>query len=224
MHKLQEAFREAAGREFAMVPAESELDYRFSRRFERSMRRIIHAQVHGYWMMVNTAAKRAAVAAAIILLLLTSALAIKPIRERVIQFFVEVYEDYFEIRFGREEKDDIDPTPEPMVRYTLFNLPNGYEEIEHIELPSLLWTHWRDENGNSISLQQELGTQEIIVDYEGKYLDTIYSGFQEIKYQKNNHATSFCWEQNEYIFLLTIYEDLPINQMLDILLSLKVKE
>ena len=107
MHKLQEAFREAAGREFAMVPAESELDYRFSRRFERSMRRIIHAQVHGYWMMVNTAAKRAAVAAAIILLLLTSALAIKPIRERVIQFFVEVYEDYFEIRFGREEKDEV---------------------------------------------------------------------------------------------------------------------
>ena len=124
MSNLQEAFREAARREFAAVPDETELDYVFSRKFERRMRRIIRAQVHGYWHMVNTLGKRIAIAAAILVMLLTSVMAIKPIRERVIKFFIEVYEDYFEITFGSNTSGDLDPAPKDMPKYTFSKLPS----------------------------------------------------------------------------------------------------
>ena len=224
MYELREAFREAARREFAMVPAEEELDYVFSDRFERSMRRMIRAEAYGYWNLINTTAKRVAIAAAIILMLLSTAMAIKPIRERVIQFFIEVYEEYFEIRFGKEEKDDIDPTPQPMVRYTLTELPEGYEEVEVMEMEHLIWTHWQNEVGNSISLQQETGTHEIKSHNHEKEQDTITIDGMNIVHQKEYSTEAFFWEQNGYVFVLNIHNDsMSTDQALKIILSLEEK-
>lgn len=209
MYELREAFREAARREFAMVPAEEELDYVFSDRFERRMRRMIRAQAHGYWNLINTTAKRVAIAAAIILMLLSTAMAIKPIRERVIKFFIEVYEDYFEIRFGEEEKDDIDPTPKPMVRYTLTELPEGYEEVSFIESEQLLWTEWRNPDGEIITLQQESGTQEITIDNLTHGTEMIEIDSLILFYKDHEEADSYTWEENGYTFFLTTYSSIP---------------
>ena len=150
MYELREAFREAARREFAMVPAEEDLDYVFSNRFEQSMRRMIRAEAHGYWNLINTTAKRVAIAAAIILMLLSTAMAIKPIRERVIKFFVDVYEEYFEIHFGEEDSWDLPERTEPMVRYTLTQLPEGYVEVEFMELEHFLRTEWMNSEKPSL--------------------------------------------------------------------------
>ncbi len=221
MSELKEAFREAARREFAMVPPEAELHWVFSPRFERKMRRLIHAQEHGYWNLINTAAKRAAIVAAILVLLLTSVMAIKPVRQRVIQFFVDVYEEYFEIRFGEEEKDDIDPTPQPMVRYTLTELPEGYEEVEYIDSEHFLWTCWKNKDGRGIYLKQELGTQEIKLDSnQAQQLIIEHSEIKLICYKYNGSA-SYIWEQDNYLFSLTVHEYLQEEQILSMIDSLK---
>ena len=220
MYELREAFREAARREFAMVPTEEELGYVFSSRFEHKMRRMIRAEAHGYWNLINTTAKRVAIAAAIIIMLLSTAMAIKPIRERVIQFFVEVYEEYFEIRFGEEEKDDIDPTPQPMVRYTLTELPEGYEEVEFMELEHLMWTSWQNKEGSGISLLQEMGTHEIVVDNKMELELIQYNDFT-IAYQIEKGTTTYIWEQDGYVFYLTTYEDWELETVLDMITSIK---
>lgn len=224
MSNLQEAFRESVAREFASIPDESELHYVFSRRFERKMRRMIRAQVHGYWRLVNTAAKRAAVAAAIILLLLTSAMAIKPIRERVIKFFVEVYEEYFEISFGESTPKDLPELTEPIKRYSISELPQGYREVEHQESDMMFWTHWRDEANNSISLHQESGTQDIVLDNsttEPKIV--IYNNLKIIMYE-NQGAQVHCWEQFGYVFKLTTYEPFSDEEIQNMIFSLKIIE
>lgn len=221
MYELREAFREAARREFAMVPAESELDYVFSDRFERRMRRMIRAEAHGYWNLINTTAKRVAIAAAIILMLLSTAMAIKPVRERVIKFFIEVYEEYFEIRFGEEEKDDIDPTPRPMVRYTLTELPEGYEEVRFDRLEHVFWTRWRNQDGSELSLTQETGTHEIIVDDNGSEIGHIEHQYLEIVCHQHKGTNVFVWEQDQYVFKLTVYSSLEIEEVIKIIDSLK---
>lgn len=221
MSELQNAFREAARQEFAAVPAEAELDYIFSARFERRMQHMIRAQAHGYLHLVNTSAKRFFIAAAIIFLLLSSVLAIKPVRQRVIRFFVEAYEECFEIRFGEKDQDDIDPTPYTMERYTLTYLPEGYEEVEFITLDSLLWTHWRNEDGNSISLQQEPGTQEITLNAAlGEIVQLEHNGLR-ITYQESSNSRIFVWEQDEYIFHLSIHKNLPTEEGLRMIESIK---
>ena len=221
MSNLQEAFREAAGREFAMVPDETELDYIFSRKFERKMRRIIRAQVHGYWMMVNTAAKRVAVAVAIIVMLLTSVMAIKPIRERVIKFFVDMYEEHFEIHFGEEESWDLPERTEPMVRYTLTELPTGYYEVNILELRALIWTDWMNEEGKGISLKQEPGTQEITLDITNAQ-QRIVIGEIEIAHYQYDSSETFVWEQYGYIFYLSIHDKLPIEQIMVMISSITI--
>ena len=222
MSNLQEAFREAARREFAMVPEESELDHVFSLRFERKMRRIIRAQVHGYWMMVNTAAKRVAVAVAIIIMLLTTAMAIKPIRERVIKFFIEVYEDYFEIHFGTNTTDDIAPASTDMARYTLTLLPEGYNEIEFISSDTALWTYWQNSYGQIISLHQDAGAQEIVMDNTGMLPHIIQHEQLEIKYQRTTNMDTFIWSEYDYIFHLTVYEEFTDAQILQLIDSLDI--
>ena len=221
MSELQNAFREAARREFASVPAEAELDYKFSARFERKMQYMIRAQAHGYLHLVNTAAKRFFIAAAIIFLLLSSVLAIKPVRQRVIQFFVEVYEEYFEIHFGEKESWDLPERTEPMERYTLTYLPEGYDEVEFLALDSLLWTHWRNDTENSISLQQEPGTQEITMDAAlGEIIQLEYNGLR-ISYQESSNSQIFVWEKGEYIFHLVIHKSLSVEEGLHMIESVK---
>lgn len=221
MSNLQEAFREAARREFATVPDENELDYTFSPGFQRKMQRIIRAQVHGYWNMVNTLGKRIAIAAAIIVMLLTTAMAIKPIRERVIQFFVRVYEDYFEVSFGEKTENDMNPTPEPMVRYTLTKLPTGYIEDQFLEYEHLLWTSWKTPDGLGITLQQEQGTQAVVFDNNGGYPNHIIHNDLDLYYLECDSAMGFVWSQYGNLFSLTVYESMSIHEILDIVDSLE---
>lgn len=221
MSELQSAFREAARREFASVPAEAELDYIFSARFERKMQCMIRAQAHGYLYLVNTAAKRFFIAAAILFLLLSSVLAIKPVRQRVIQFFVDAYEEYFEIRFGENARDDLDPTPQAMERYTLTYLPEGYEETAFYEWDSMLWTEWCNARSNKIVLMQESGTQEISLDAALREIVQIeHNGFS-ISYQTSIDSHIFVWVQGEYIFHLVIHNSLSAEEGLLMINSLK---
>lgn len=223
MTDLQEAFREAARREFAMVPDENELDYTFSPGFQRKMQRIIRAQVHGYWNMVNTLGKRIAIAAAIIVMLLTTAMAIKPIRERVIQFFVEVYEEYFSVTFGEKESGDIYSDPEQMIRYTLSWVPEGYCEVTRNELEALLTTVWTSDKNKDIMLIQGAGTHHITLNYTGEPLTVIELGALSIKQQCQTDTNVFIWEQDGCIFYLTIPTNIPQDEALQMITSLKQK-
>ena len=221
---LQEAFREAARREFAMVPNESELDYTFSPGFQRKMQRIIRAQVHGYWNMVNTMGKRIAIAAAIIVMLLTTAMAIKPVRERVITFFIEVYEDFFEIRFGTEQKNDLDPVATSMTRYALTFVPDGYIEIDCLELETIIHTTWQNSTGFRITLQQEPGTNEITLDNIEVQPIIINHNSLRILHQQFNDTSMFIWDNDNYIFYLTIYEDFSLEDVLSMIDSVVEKK
>lgn len=223
MSELQEAFREAARREFSMVPAEEDLHWVFSRRFERRMRRIIRAQEYGYWNLVNTTAKRAAIVAAIIVMLLSSVMAIRPIRERVIKFFVDVYEEYFEIHFGEEESWDLPERTEPMVRYTLTELPEGYEEVEFLELEHVLWTSWQNEDGYGISLQQESGTQEITINIMDERSYKTRIGELEVLCQEFDDVRIYVWEEDGYIFYLALYETFLEEQIAEMIMSVTKK-
>lgn len=223
MYELRDAFREAANREFAMIPPENELHHVFSPRFERKMRRLIRAEAKGYWKLIDTAAKRAVLVAALIAALLSTALAIRPVRQRVIQFFVEVYEEYFEIRFGREERGDIDPNPHTMERYTLTEIPDGYEETRFMEYEQFLRTDWENENGDKIILQQELGTQEIIMNGKGNDLDYYGCGELEIGRKQDLDTKIFIWEQDGYLFSMNVYEDFSLEKIAQMIGSLEKK-
>lgn len=223
MTDLQEAFREAARREFAMVPDENELDYTFSPGFQRKMQRIIRAQVHGYWNMVNTLGKRIAIAAAIIVMLLTTAMAIKPIRERVIQFFVEVYEEYFSITFGEKESGDLYPVVEDITTYTLSQIPDGYKEVVSYQIDTILFTIWKNEDGQDILLSQGIGSQEITLDHTSDNLIIINHNDLLISHLVLAEANSFVWEQNGYVFQLMVSDNISLNETLEMIDSLTTK-
>lgn len=228
MSNLQEAFREAARREFAMIPPEEEIEWEFSPRFERKMRRLIRANNYGYWNLINTSAKRAACIAALIVLLLSTAMAIRPIRERVIQFFIEVYEDFYEITFGEEESDDLyaapDPASETMTRYTLAQLPEGYYENNFLEVDSILHTTWQNNDGFKIVLDQEFGARKIVWDHNDNEPIAVEHGELYITYQSYNGTHSFMWEEHGYVFYLTLYEEIPMEEILNMIDSLTEAE
>lgn len=223
MTDLQEAFREAARREFAMVPDEDELDYTFSSGFQRKMRRIIRAQIYGYWQFVNTTAKRITCVAAIIVMLLTTAMAIKPVRERVIKFFVEVYEDYFSVTFGEEKRGDLYSTPVPITRYTLSWFPEEYVETEYTESDVLLTTVWMD-NEKCIMLNQSVGTHETTLDHIAEKIEEFEYKDLIIRHLTLSQSNAFVWDKYGYIFQLLVPDDLPLDVALQMIDSLIVEK
>ena len=223
MSNLQEAFREAARREFAMVPAEEALDYTFSPGFQRKMRRIIRAQAHGYWQLVNTTAKRIACIAAIIMMLLTTAMAIKPVRERVIKFFVEVYEEYFSVTFGEEENRDLERTPTHMELYSFSYLPDGFYLTNRIATDSFYRTDWQKREGYPIILLQEPASHNIVIDNNGTSLIDLSHNDLSLLYYHSEDTYVFLWEQYECIFHLTIYEKLTLDEILEMIDSLRIE-
>lgn len=220
MSYLQEAFREAARREFDMIPEEEEIEYSFSPKFLRKMRGLLRAEAYGYWKYVNTAAKRVAIAVAIIVMLLTSAMAIKPVRERVIKFFVEVYEEYFSITFGEKESGDLYAATEPMTRYTISWLPEGYIETKFVEKDVLYTTVWKNQEDIPILLNQTTGTQETTLDHVSDDMCEFDDSELSIRYLSMNGQGTYVWEQNGYIFQLLVPDGISMDTALQMIHSL----
>lgn len=85
----------------ATFPADNKIEpYKFSSLFEKKMNRLIRAQRKPYYSMVNTIGKRVAVIIIAIFIILTSTvLNVKALCDPVINFFIEVYEEFSRINF-----------------------------------------------------------------------------------------------------------------------------
>ena len=153
-------------------------------------------------------------------MLLTTAMAIKPIRERVIRFFVEIYEEYFAVTFGAEESGDLYYPPEPMTRYTLSWVPTGYHEVKYIETDVTLTTIWTDEDGSSILLSQGRGTQTITMNLTESSLSEFIYGDIVVRHNVYEEANEFIWEQDGFVFHLTAHTEILMTEALQMIVSL----
>ena len=149
---LKTALREAASREFAGMPqSDGDITYTFSPRFTRRMNRLAKAEKSWLWRMTSTASKRAAAAGIAMILIALTACSIPAIREPVAAFFKGTYENCVRFFTGNAGADRI------AERYTLTELPDGFEAVYTVDNDASFTVVYRNEDGEEIILSQSVG-------------------------------------------------------------------
>ena len=149
---LKTALREAASREFAGMPqSDDDITYTFSPRFTRRMNRLAKAEKSWLWRMTSTASKRAAAAGIAMILIALTACSIPAIREPVAAFFKGTYENCVRFFTGNAGADRI------AERYTLTELPDGFEAVYTVDNDASFTVVYRNEDGEEIILSQSVG-------------------------------------------------------------------
>ncbi len=81
-------------RQLQSVPQESEIDYNFSRDFEKKMEKLIRNQESSLWLFMQKTGRKIAVFIVAIIITFTASLSIKAVREAVFDFFYKVFTDH----------------------------------------------------------------------------------------------------------------------------------
>ena len=103
LSEFQKALVSSVLEDFADIPAEDEIDLTFSPEFEERAQSLISRTGSRLWRATNTTLRRIVLIAAIIALLSATAMALPPVREAILDFFLTDRVTEYGITFDPEE-------------------------------------------------------------------------------------------------------------------------
>ena len=215
---FKKAFREAVSSEFSQIPCdEDSIDFTFSERFNKKMRKLIKSQRKSYYFLINTAAKRVAVVFVAILTLFTASMSIKAIREPVVKFITEVYESFTRYFF------DGDTVQEIKKPYKITDLPDGYTQTNIYENAVSITTIYENIDSGKIELTQGIsGNTDFYIDNENCEQITFNIGDIKVDLYEWQDLKEVIWVKDVYVFDMTLEStNLEISDIEKIILSIE---
>jgi len=204
----------------ATLPDEDDpaIAHTFSKRFERRMARLVARQRKPYYPIINRPWKRALLAAVIALLLIFAAMSVSAVRERVIAFFVEVYEFFSTVVV----KND------PAIKavndraYLITELPEGFElrRSEHFD-GNVRLEYWNQEGNGFFFRQYSPNAIQLTIDTENIGLEEIALKGVTGYYYGNKENGNLFWHDGDYTLWLT--GDLDKEALVRAALSVRIK-
>lgn len=174
--RLWEAFDLYVRRQDAALPTEEELSsVTLSPRFHARMNKLLTRRKRGYYRLFGTWGRRvASVVLALLIAATTVTLSVRALRERVMEFFAQIFETHTAVTFADDTPDVSDDIVfEP--RKPSY-VPDGYVVTQKQELPSNhrvvyandkgeqihYWQHWR-ENGELQANTEDINYTEVTI-------------------------------------------------------------
>ena len=215
--QFKNAFRETVSSEFSHIPTnENDISYTFSPQFDKKMNKLIKSQKNIYWNFTNTVSKRIAVVCAAMLLLFATACSIKPIREPIIDFVINIYDTFTEYLFKGELKQIIN------YEYRINSLPDGFEQTNKQIDNNSITTNYQNESGEMIIFVQTIsdGTQ-VNFDTEKHTQSTTSLLNTTIDFFENDLSKTAIWTKDGYVFNLICYGEFQNEDLEKIILSIQ---
>ncbi len=215
--QFKNAFRETVSSEFSHIPInENDISYTFSPQFDKKMNKLIKSQKNIYWNFTNTTSKRIAVVCAAMLLLFATACSIKPIREPIVDFVVNIYNTFTEYLFKGEFKQTIN------YEYCINSLPDGFERINKQIDNNSITTNYQNKSGEMIIFVQTIsdGTQ-VNLDTEKHTQSTTSLLNTTIDFFENDLSKTAIWTKDGYVFNLICYGEFQNEDLEKIILSIQ---
>lgn len=177
-------------------------DIFFSHKLERKMSHLIKSQQKSVWHCFNTPLKKTLAACLAIVIFASAIMGCCQIREPIVEFFTEVYEQFTEFFFRIEDKEAASKVIEEVHMPTY--VPEGYQRMENIcftnEIKEVC-TVWENENGDKIFLYQTVLTMKTTLDTENANTLTIDDNRKIAIIQKGENTFVF-WNDNAYAYML----------------------
>lgn len=182
----------------SLIPPEEELDHKFSRRFERKMKKLMKYERRSpKERKVYRGMKLAFAALAVVVLIaFGSAMSVKAYRFRIIEFFVEVFTDLtsYSIQEERPDGEEIVPVEPGYV-------PEGYEKTYCVVDDSGYRVKYINEKGNLLYYEQ------MVTSAVGHFLDTEKILVKEVNIKGRkisiiieSSACTLYWRDDRYVY------------------------
>lgn len=214
---VKRAFREAASVEFRSIPTDdSEIDFEFSKEFERKMDKLIKKERTLHSRFLNGTAKRIAVIAAALIILFAATFSISAARIPIIEFFVKVYDTFTEYFFEGNKNETIEK------EYEITSLPEGFVLEDSFSDEQTVINKYRNSDNDFISFSQSVDPNLSfqIDDEHSKDTTVNISGNQVYLYSLDDSICAV-WIESGYAFKIVCYGNFEESAVLDLIESVK---
>ncbi len=212
------AFREVASEEFVHIPNEEDIKYEFSEKFNKKMKKLLRKTEHKGIHHSAKISKRIIAVAAAIVIILAGLMSVSAIREPVVNFVLEFFEDHIDFGFSGDVSQEIE------YEYGFSEIPKGFELTVKNNEGGTVYTEYTNINtGDIIILTQSItDSDDLSVDKEhGAITKEFVDGMEVYIYEHENgdyiHAN---WIKETYSFLLVYYGDIEKEEFIDLVKSI----
>ncbi len=188
--------------------------------FDNEIHKLIYGKGGKYFI-----AKRIAISlAAAIIITVSVMMSITAIRTKIVDFFVEVYGTFTEFFIDGADSDDFPKTIET-VYAPGYLTENNYEVIFNDNDGLISLTIWSN-GASSVNLTQTIidENNSSLLDTEDASFETIFVNNTKIFYKTKNNTLTAKWLAYGYMFDLNCNENLGLDTLGDIILSIKPSE
>lgn len=200
--KILEIYQEL---ELKQLPTEDELDHEFSEAFEKRMAKLFRRVGKPYYPFIRTRARVAVSIAVLVLVLLTSTvMAVAPLRQRVFDFFQDIFQDHSIVTVDGDKLGEAPVTIQ--VRYVPSYIPAGYAFVdEHVREVFVSSIYRREDPHDQIFLTQST-KQSFTPAIDSEDVETadieLANGMKGMRVTKQN-ANMLVLHNDDYAFLLS---------------------
>lgn len=217
--ELFNAFREVASEEFAHIPNEEDIEYEFSERFNKKMDKLFKKIERNCTYPTVSLSKRILTIAAAILIIFAGLMSVSAIREPIVNFVLEFFEEHIDFGFSGDVSQEIE------YEYGFSDIPEGFELVTKTSDYDVIYSEYKNEttgdeivftqtitDGLSLSIDSEHGNTS--VEQIGETPVFLYDGIEQDYFQAS-------WTYETYSLILVYYGDIEKEAFLELVKSIK---
>lgn len=196
------AFMEAERLDNADLPGEDNIQWDFSKKFEKSMDKLIRKNNRIQLSTRRTVTKSLLAAILAIMVLLTGLMSVAATREPIIEFIKKVLPKYNDITLS---ENSVPPVDTIETEYTIGSLPEGFRLVTYQKDDYGVFSVWKNDAGEEFAFSQNLLDSSLTINNEGNYQELNMNGYEAYLnvYAQNSILT---WTDGVYWFTLSVPE------------------
>ena len=181
-------------------------EHKFSRRFERKMKRLIREQRQSPRTnkIIRGLRRVAAIILVVGILSFSGLMTVEAYREKVIEVVVQVFHDLTNYQFASEKNDTAQSVELPEITFQY--IPDGMEKIEDSIRDSFRYILYESKDGKFFELTQAVvitnSDYEKILDSENAETEEFYIGDSEAISNTKNGVTTILWTRDHVHYTL----------------------
>lgn len=196
-------------------------EFEFSNEFEQKIKEINKKRKSLLYRATKTVPRRVALVLAAVIMTFCLMMTISAIRIPVINFFVNVYEEFIGIFFDEEEEDFNIPTTIEQVHLPTY-MVNGYIQTDSQKFRDIVETYWENDS-NLIILYQEIMEEEFKMNFDNNHIgyEKIFINNKIVYYILEKGEYMLLWNDGSYVYTLILPENIPLIEIEKIIGSIQ---
>lgn len=177
------------------LPTEKELNYIFSKAFEKKMKKLLKKNSDKYF--IKSFKKIAVTFLIISSIILTTVMSVEALRAKIFKVIKEIYKELTSISFIVDNDDsNID-----FIVMEAEYIPKGFDKIDTEKLYTMIFITYKNEDGEEIIYKQNKITNGTsIIDTENAEIENIVINGYKGQIVYKNETNHLIWLDNEYLY------------------------